>query len=236
MADNRITKHRVKNHWAYSWWKYLLLAVFVVAGVNIYFSSTAYRPPEEKKVEIYLCKGWADTEAVKADLLPVMMETAPDQEELIVANIDLSTDDYYTVMQFTTYMAAQQGDILLLPVSEFKKYSSEGEIYAYYANLSPYLEAGMLSAPQIELDGAVFTDESGEKGVFGIPADSLYGLVPFGIDPASSVLVVTSYSGNEENCVLMLNAMIERYQTEKPDYYDEWHKKRTNATSTQIFH
>ena len=32
MADNRITKHRVKNHWAYSWWKYALMAVCVVCG------------------------------------------------------------------------------------------------------------------------------------------------------------------------------------------------------------
>ena len=57
MADNRITKHRVKNHWAYSWWKYLVMCVCVVFGVNMFFTMTAYRSPENKKVELYLCSG-----------------------------------------------------------------------------------------------------------------------------------------------------------------------------------
>ena len=235
MADNRITKHRVRNHWTYSWWKYLLMAVCVVFGVNIYFTTTAYRPPENKKVEIYLCKGWADAQKAQEDLTPMLMELAPEQEELIAANIDLTSDDYYTVMQFTTYMAAQQGDILLLPSSEFRKYTSEGEVYNYFANLSPYLESGVLSAQDISLEGTTYPDASDEPGVFCIPADTLYGLMDYGIDPAGSVLVVTAYSGNEETCVRMVDAMIRRYKTEKPDTYDEWHKQIQNSVTTQIF-
>ena len=236
MADNRITKHRVKNHWAYSWWKYLLMAVCVIFGVNLYFTTTAYRPPEHKKVEIYLSKGWADAAAAQTDLLPVLMEIDPEQEELTVANIDLLSEDYYSVMQFTTYMAAQQGDILLIPVAEMKKYSSEGDIYGYFANLSPYLESGMLHAPGIALNAQTYPDASEEPGVFGIPADSLYGLMKYGIDPADSVLVVTAYSGNEEVCVRMLDEMIALYQSEKPDNYDAWHKQLQGASvTTQIF-
>jgi len=76
---------------------------------------------------------------------------------------------------------------------------------------------------------------SDETGVFGIPADTLYGLVDYGVDPADTMLVVTAYSGNEETCVKLVDAMIKRYQTEKPDFYDEWHRSKTTKTTTSIF-
>lgn len=236
MADNRITKHRLKNHWAYSWWKYLLMAVCVVMGVNMLFTMTAYRSPENKKVEVYLCKGWADGEKAYADLWPMLLEIAPDQEEMFVQNIDVTSEDYYTVMQFTTYIAAQQGDILLMPKSEVKKYAAD-EPWAIFAELTPYMESGMLDAGDIDLSGAMFENASGEMAVFGIPADTLYGLIDYSIDPADSVLVVTAFSGNEENCVKLLDAMIKRYQTEKPENYDAWHEQMNAASgSTSIFY
>ena len=231
MADNRITKHRLKNHWAYSWWKYLLMAVCVVFGVNMLFTVTAYRSPENKKVEIYLCKGWADAETAYADLLPELLEIDPEQEELYVQNIDITSDDYYSVMQFTTYMAAQQGDILLLPRSEVGKYADE-EAWGAYAELTEYIEGGMLNVGDADLSGVMYENASGEMGVFGVPADALYGLTVYGIDPADSVLVITAYSGNEETCVKLLDAMIRRYATEKPENYDEWHKQMNSSSGT----
>lgn len=236
MADNRITKHRVKNHWTYSWWKYLLMAVCVVFGVNIFFTTTAYRAPEEKKVEIYLCSGWADAQKAQTDLWPLLLQIAPEQEELQVANIDLVSEEYYSIMQYSTYMAAQQGDILLLPIKEFKKYASD-EAYSYFADLTPYLDAGMLFAGDTELTAYTYPNADAQPGVFGIPADVLYGLMDYGIDPAETVLAITAYSGNEETCVRMLQAILEHYAIEKPESYDAWHQqiKSRSSGSSQIF-
>ena len=58
MADNRITRKRLKNHFVYGWWKYLLAVVLCVMGVDLIFSMTAYRPPEDKKIELYMCNGY----------------------------------------------------------------------------------------------------------------------------------------------------------------------------------
>ena len=234
MADNRITKQRIKNHWAYSWWKYLVMCVCVVFGVNMFFTMTAYRSPENKKVELYLCSGWADSELAYADMWPMLQEVAPDQEELIIMIIDLVGQEYYTIMQFTTYIAAQQGDVMLLPKSEFAKYASE-DAWGMYAELTPYLEGGMLSADDIDLTRGKLENASGEIGVFGIPADTLYGLTDYGVDPADTMLVVTAFSGNEETCVKLVDAMVKRYKTEKPDFYDEWHNSRTKKNTTTLF-
>ena len=35
MADNRITKKRLKNHFAYSWWKYALAANVASFGLGL---------------------------------------------------------------------------------------------------------------------------------------------------------------------------------------------------------
>lgn len=234
MADNRITKQRIKNHWAYSWWKYLLMVVCVVFGVNMFFTMTAYRSPENKKIEMYLCSGWTDTEKAYADMWPMLTEVAPDQEELLVMNIDLVGQEYYSIMQFTTYVAAQQGDVMLLPKKEFVKYASE-DAWSMYAELTPYIESGMLDVGDIDLTACMLSNASGEMGVFGVPADSLYGLVDYGVDPADTMLIATAYSGNEETCIKLMDAMIKRYQTEKPDFYDEWHESRTKKNTTTLF-
>ena len=70
-----------------------------------------------------------------------------------------------------------------------------------------------------------------------MPADTLYGLTQYGIDPADSALVIMSFSGNEENVVKLLETMIDRFATEKPEEYDAWHEQRKAGKSgdTQIF-
>ena len=236
MADNRITRERVKNHWVYSWWKYLLMAVLVVMGVNVGFSVTAYRPPEERKIEVYLCHGWADAEQFRADFWPALQETAPDQEELTVLNMDLDSGDVYANMQFTTYVAAKQGDLCLLPRSQIKKLA-ENEAWEAFAELTPYLQDGQLDAADASFDGVTFPTEDGGSGIFAIPADTLYGLTEYGIDPADSAFVVLSFSGNEENVVTLLQLIIDRCATEKPEGYDEWHSKRGSGRTggSQVF-
>ena len=233
MADNRITKHRIKNHWTYCWWKYLLMVVCMVFGVNLFFTMTAYKAPENKKVEIFLCSGWADAEKAQADLWPMLLEVAPDQEEMNVANIDLVGGEYYSLMQFTTYVAAQQGDIMLLHKNDFAKYSSEGA-WDMYADLTPYIENGMIDVEDMDLTAGTLKNEAGEMAVYGIPADVLFGLVDYSIDPADSLLIVTNYSGNEETCAKLIDAMLKHYKTEKPAGYDEWHNSKTKKTITTI--
>ena len=50
-----LTKERLKHHLAYNSWKYLLLVVLCVLGWNLIYTTTAYRPPAEKIVDVYLC-------------------------------------------------------------------------------------------------------------------------------------------------------------------------------------
>lgn len=236
MADNRITRQRLRNHWTYSWWKYLLVAMLAVLGTNLFFAATAYRPADDKKIELYLCNGSADAQAMQEMLWPLLLEVAPDQEELVVLSIDLSGGDMYTTMQFTTYTAAQQGDICLLPSSEMRTLAADEPWYAF-VDLTPYLESGALDVKGIDTSAYEMLNETGETAVYGIPTDNLYGLLQYGIDPADGVLVVMGYTLNEENAVRLVHIMMDELSTEKPEGYDEWRDqfRESQTGGTQIF-
>lgn len=234
--DIRITKAKVKNHWHYSRWKYLLLVVVSIMGVDMLFASTRYVPPANKKIDMYLCNGYADAAAVEETLLPAFLEAAPDQEALSVLNIDLLDGDAYTSMQFNTYIGAQEGDVLLLPKSVVETMvDEEGADYTFVC-LDAYLESGELDAHGVDLSAGMMRGVDGSMGVYAIPADTLYGLTQFSCDPAQSMLCLTSFTQNPENGVKIINLLFELYQTEKPDWYGAAQEETSTQSGTQLFH
>ena len=104
MTKQRITKKWLKNHMTYSWWKYAVLAAVCILGVNLVFTMTAYRVPEEKKVEVFVLNGYTDSVAMQETLWPAFSALYPEQEELTVMNVNLSGNDTYGPMQFATYI------------------------------------------------------------------------------------------------------------------------------------
>lgn len=234
--DTRITKTRLRNHWHYSWWKYLAIFIICALGVDMLFTVTRYRPPADKRIEMYLCAGYADALPLQEELWPAFLEVAPDQEELAIMNINLDSDDVYANMQFTTYMGAQQGDVMLLPVSMVRNLAAEGADGAYL-ELSEYVESGALALGDLDLSAGYMPAENGEMGLYAIPADTLYGLTAFNCDPADSMLVIMGYTGNAENAVKIVSLLFERYQTEKPDWYDDMRseKEAQSSQGTQLY-
>lgn len=227
MEESRITKKVVRNHWTYNWWKYLLLVFLCTIGIDVLFTMTAYRPPEEKKIELYMLNGYCDTAAMQAELEPLFFEAHPEQEELTILNINLTSDDMYAAMQFSTYVAAQQGDVCLMPLSEVQRLTGDGAEYVFM-DLTPYIESGAIDVQDIDLTPGMMKNSAGETGIYVIPADSLYGLLAYGTDPADSVLCIMDYNGNEETSAAVLNMLIERYRTEKPEDYDERKQQQTS--------
>lgn len=219
MADNRVTKERLAEHWRYGWWKYAILAVATVLGVDLLFSVTAYRPPEEKKLQLYLCNGYADAQALQELLWPDLLAACPEQEELTAANIDVLNGDSYTQLQFSTYVAAQEGDVMLLPLKEARTMASEGADAAFL-ELTLYVESGVIPVGDIDLTAGRMKDAQGQTGLYAIPADTLTGLRDYRCDPSGAVLVAMAYGGNDGAAATLMGQMIERFARE-PDEADE---------------
>lgn len=200
-----ITRAKIRHHFQYAWWQYVLLAVVAVFGWNILHTTTRYRPPEALRVEWYF-EGGAGMEAqAKADALlsHLTPDLFPAMEETIFAVV--GTDPTYGDMQLMVWMAAGQGDLYQLSRDHFRSYAAEGA----WVDLQPYVDSGLINVEGIDLTWGYGKDaETGETHLYGIPADALQGFQTYDLLPEGTVLCLLQQGGNTENCAKLLAWMV----------------------------
>lgn len=210
MADNRLTKKKLKNHFAYNWWKYALSAALSVMLVSVLFAVTEYRPPDDKKVELYVLNDYIDTETFQQDFWPLLQAEKPEQEKLTVLNIDLTDgSNIYAPMQFSTYVAAQQGDLFLISREEMLKITADGAQDALL-ELTAYLDDGTIHADGVDLAKGTLDRGDGTTAVYAIPADTLTGLSRYNNNPQDSLLCIPMYTKNADSAAALIELMLEK--------------------------
>ena len=133
-----VTADRLKHHFTYNLWKYALSAALIVFGWSLVYQTTAYRPPNEKKIEVYIRSATADSDTVDAFLKPIWEEATPDMETIQTVILSSSSDDYYGNMQLMVYVYANEGDLFLLGSDDFKNLAGQG----VFIDLEPYVVSG----------------------------------------------------------------------------------------------
>ncbi len=183
----------LKQHLTYSWWKYVLVAAFAIFGVNLYYSVTTYRPPENKKVDLYIY-GLGNEPALESYLTNVRLTQMPDMEQMEA--LVMATDSTYGPVQLTTYIAAGEGDVYMLPRNEYISLAAEGafiplendeELMAIFNDAGISLQSGWRRE-----------SESGETHLYGIPISKLPGLDAY-VYVENGFISGLVTSGNEEN-------------------------------------
>lgn len=204
-----ITRERIRTHFHYAWWQYLLLVCLAVFGWNLLYTTTRYRSPEELKVEWY-CQGLVDSqtqEKLDALMEQLRLELFPDMEEVTFTPI--AYDQTYGDMQLMVWASAGQGDLYMLERDQFQNLASGGAM----AQLTPYIESGALSTGDIDLSAGYVTDpETGKKYLMGIPTDSLTGLTAYGINPEGCVMGLLANGGNIDNTLKLMQWLIDNMQ------------------------
>ena len=212
MTDKRLTKKRLKNHFAYNWWKYALSAAISAMLVSVVFAVTEYRPPAEKKVELYVLNSYIETETFQQDFWPELQARKPEQEALTVLNINLTdSSNIYAPMQFSTYVAAQQGDLFLISRDEMLKITYDGAQEAL-VELTDYLDSGVIDAAGLDLAQGTLDRGDGTTAVYAIPAGTLMGLSQYGNNPENSFLCIPLYTKNADTAAALIGLMVERLQ------------------------
>lgn len=223
----RITSASLKHHFAYNAWKYFLLIALSFFGWNLIYTSTAYRPPQEKRIDLYIQSATTSSEVVDPFLEKLWQETVPDME--LVSSVLLqmgAQEDMYSMMQLTTYIAAQEGDIYMLSSNDFKSFAAQGA----FLELEELVAAGAINAEELDLSAGyvvlVETDDdtlqpvaTSEKHLYGIPAAELFGfMTDLNIDNRDKYLAVTVNNGNDENVVKFLDALVQATRGDPPDF------------------
>lgn len=210
MANQRLTKKKLKNHLAYSWWKYALAAAVSTMLVSIVFAVTEYRPPDDKKVEFYVLNSYADTETMQADFWPLLQARKPEQEKLTVININL-TDSSKHLRADAVFDVCRgaAGRFVFDFAGRDAQITSDGAQESL-VELTPYLENGVIDAEDIDLAKGTLDRGDGTTAVYAVPADTLTGLNAYGNDPRDSLLCIPMYSKNADSAAALIELMLEK--------------------------
>ena len=120
-----VSAESLRQHFTYNWWKYLLLAVIGFFAVDLLYTVTAPRIPEEKKVEFYIY-GYSNQDQLDEYMAGVNRDYMPDME--FMGSHLITNDDTYGPMMLMTYMAAGEGDVYLLPRDQFLSLAAQGAL------------------------------------------------------------------------------------------------------------
>lgn len=207
-----ISGKRLRTHFTYYFWIYLIIIVGSVFLWDLLYAMTAYRSPEDKRIDVYIQYPVLSQERAEAYFKPIWEETVPDMEVVDAIIMSSSGQEYYGTMQLTVYIMAQEGDVYILSSSDFKSFASQG----VFLDLQSAVDDGRLDLEGIDVSaGFVATvDEngvpSGERKLFGIPAAALTGFKEdLNMDTHDMIIAITDYNGNDENVIKFVNGLIQ---------------------------
>ena len=222
-----INRETLKHHMTYGLWKYALMAACVIMGWSLIYTTTAYRSPQDKRVDVYIQSNTASSELVSSFLEPIWKETVPEMET--VNGVVLSMiDDYTTTMQLMTYMAAGEADIYFMNEQYFKSYASQGS----FLELDDLVESGQIDPGAADLTKGyvAYVEEYDDQGravktsrhLYGIPLDNFYGFMGgMQLDNRGMYAVITVNNQNDENVIPFFNALLQAGQGEKEEWITE---------------
>lgn len=199
-----VTKERIRNHFAYAWWQYVLLISLAIFGWNLLYTTTRYRSPNDQRLEWFYGGYQLDGEKNIDTLMDELHQSLfPDVEE--VAFRALTLDETYGSMQLTVWVSAGEGDLYMLDSEYFNSIAqSEG-----FLELAPYIEDGTLNVDGMDLSaGCIINQETGKKVLYGIPATELPGLKDYGLICDDFCLGVCVTGENEEEALTLLQWML----------------------------
>lgn len=198
----RMTLKAIREHWHYSWWKYALLIALAIFSWNITYTITAYRPPAEKKVDVFVC-GYGEQAALQAYLDQIRASEMDDMEQMDA--VFLPIDETYTPMQLMTYMAAGEGDVYVLPREYFQNYAADDSFV--HLEDSPEVMAAAEAAGISLTRGWRNSREEG-RHLYGIPLAELPGMANYVYDTGDSFLCIIVNNGNDENSLKFLSMLV----------------------------
>ena len=231
-VKNRLSAAKIRNHFAYDFWKYALLVICVWVGVDLLFAQTAYRSPQDKRVDVYISSATVTQELAESFMAPIWQQAVPDMELVEPVIMMPNTDnDIYTGMALITRLAAGDGDILLTDAAQFKNMATEG----WFLNLDELVENGTINAEGIDLAACRITtvnDETkqAETHLYGIPTDELFGLMDgLQYDNRGCVMAILVNNNNDEPVIRFFNALLQAGRGSMP----EWLKQMNEQEAAQ---
>lgn len=199
-----LSKATVRQHLTYNWWKYVLVIALSIVCWSLIYTTTAYRPPADKKVDFYVTSGYGDQTMLDQYMESIRLSEMSDMEEM--SSAFLTNDEYYGAIQLSTYIMAGEGDVYLLDKDSFQNYAASGAFLAL-EEVPGIVEAAESAGIDLSRGWRTNTEEGG-KHLYGIPATALTGLEAYSVSGKDGFLTVTVNGGNDENSLKFLAILL----------------------------
>jgi len=207
-----ITTRKIRNHFHYSFWKYLLLIAIVLFGWNLIYTTTRYRSPDSLKVEFMAQGSYLGDEKLQSLADKIRTDVMPEMEEVTATAVNF--DDMYGDMQLVVWVSAGQGDVYLLSKEKFQSMAANEATM----DLQPYIDSGALHTDGMDLtNGYVLNTDTGVSTLMGIPVDSLAGLADYGLPTENMVLCALVNNGNDTYTIKFMDYLLTHLKTATTD-------------------
>lgn len=211
--ETPMTTKRLQDHLGYCWWKYVLLVIISVLGWNIFYSVTAYRPPEEKKVIVGVYSAGSE-QNLAAYMQQVQATHLPDMER--VEPMYILPDEAYGDMILTTRIVANECDIYILPGAQFQNWAAQGA-FMPLDEVLPGLESTLTEASVSLSRGRRTNNNTNEKHLYGIPCKDLPAAMNMlWTDTSDMYISVFHNTGNDENVLKFMDVFVRDLMVEPP--------------------
>lgn len=202
--------YKVKNHFAYSFWIYVLIVILSIVFWDLLYTATKYKPPEDKIVELYIADNpLFDEKGFETQKKYITEQLLSDMEEVSIFKlIGQGTDDYMSNMQINTFILAGQGDVYIMSKERFQSYASSGAFLA----LDEYIHKNAIIKNNYDYKRGLisYTDSDNVKhsAIYGISLRNSIALKKYGIDIENSYIAILYNNANNTNSVKLLNYLI----------------------------
>ena len=246
MPNTKLTKEKLSVHFHYG--KYIYIVIIAVAMLvgNFTYTITAYRAPNERRIDIELIGSYADpstpaAQEAAAHLLSVgqAAERARDAaqgvdvdaadyeaplQELTFLSLQYdpesnSEESYYAAQKYMVTLAAQEGDIYVLSRSLMAQLAEQNTLVP----LDDYIASGVIDPGDRQL-GRVTFDEVDDDGiatgvqhVYALQAGTLEGMYQtLNYDPYEKYIAIVAFSRNPDTAAAVVQEMINMFETVEP--------------------
>ena len=203
----RITKQRIKNHIQYGKWHYIAAIIAVVVIINLAYTISTPRYPNENKVSIIIYATIANEEVLdewEKAMLKLLAEDQRKVEMTATVPIDISTQGVVVAR-----IAAKEDDILVMDIEHIKSYVNKGAFLPLDENMNldkiinmyPDVDWGQYSAK---------IEESEDAHIYWLPLCMVTGWGDLQMSGDDLGIAILSNSENVSNAVICLEYILTR--------------------------
>ena len=219
MPNTKLTRQRWKDHMYYGKWIYIVLAIVAVFVTDLLYSTTEYRPPDERKVTVQFVSSSASmaetveqtTEQILSAVLP--MDETLERVEFFALNFSGDDSDYYGAQKFFVELAAGENDVYVGSRAVLNSIIDQGAAIP----LDEYIDSGLITVPEgaqlYERREPIFDEQGNELGtgetrIYGFSTDPLVQMpAQTYMSNEGNYFIITSMSPNPETSALAMQEL-----------------------------